>query len=159
MILMVIIRYISAILVWILTSLVVLGSLGEVTSCLPEYGFMCKQCLNCALSRHVHMLTLWPEEGPLKPVNLFPLSSALVVSAGTSVLWWLYIDHRLYGNDTASKVMKEEVEVSRDSGQALLVYAVAATVFTVRKPAAGTKILSSVIYCKKVDPETNLIPF
>lgn len=35
MILMVIIRYISAILVWILTSLVVLGSLGELTSCLP----------------------------------------------------------------------------------------------------------------------------
>lgn len=33
MILMVIIRYISAVLVWILTSLVVLGSLGEVTSC------------------------------------------------------------------------------------------------------------------------------
>ncbi|XP_070769116.1 choline transporter-like protein 1 isoform X2 [Enoplosus armatus] len=82
MILMVIIRYISAVLVWILTSLVVLGSL-----------------------------------------------------AGTSVLWWLYIDHRLYGNDTTTKVMKEEakeeVEVSRDSGQALLVYAVAATVFTI----------------------------
>lgn len=34
MILMVIIRYISAVLVWILTALVVLGSLGEVTSCL-----------------------------------------------------------------------------------------------------------------------------
>ncbi|XP_044060449.1 choline transporter-like protein 1 isoform X4 [Siniperca chuatsi] len=85
MILMVIIRYISAVLVWILTSLVVLGSL-----------------------------------------------------AGTSVLWWLYIDHRLYGNDTTTKVMKEvkeeekeEAEVSRDSGQALLVYAVAATVFTI----------------------------
>ncbi|XP_073342388.1 choline transporter-like protein 1 isoform X2 [Pagrus major] len=81
MILMVIIRYISAVLVWILTSLVVLGSL-----------------------------------------------------AGTSVLWWLYIDHRLYGNDTSTKVtkeVKEEVEVSRDSGQALLVYAVAATVFTI----------------------------
>uniref|UniRef100_A0A669CK80 Choline transporter-like protein n=1 Tax=Oreochromis niloticus TaxID=8128 RepID=A0A669CK80_ORENI len=54
MILMVIIRYISAVLVWILTSLVVLGSL-----------------------------------------------------AGTSVLWWLYIDYRLYGNDTSSKVLKE----------------------------------------------------
>lgn len=57
------------------------------------------------------------------------------MSAGTSVLWWLYIDYRLYGNDTSSKVLKEakeEVEVSRDSGQALLVYAVAATVFTVR---------------------------
>ncbi|XP_038555311.1 choline transporter-like protein 1 isoform X3 [Micropterus salmoides] len=82
MILMVIIRYISAVLVWILTSLVVLGSL-----------------------------------------------------AGTSVLWWLYIDHRLYGNDTATKVTKEEakeeVEVSRDGGQALLVYAAAATVFTI----------------------------
>ncbi|XP_039976472.1 choline transporter-like protein 1 [Xiphias gladius] len=78
MILMVIIRYISAVLVWILTSLVVLGSL-----------------------------------------------------AGTSVLWWLYIDHRLYGNDTSSKVVKEEVEISRDNGQALLVYAVAATVFTI----------------------------
>ncbi|XP_049442632.1 choline transporter-like protein 1 isoform X3 [Epinephelus fuscoguttatus] len=79
MILMVIIRYISAVLVWILTSLVVLGSL-----------------------------------------------------AGTSVLWWLYIDHRLYGNDTTPKV-KEEVkeEAIRDSGQALLVYAVAATVFTI----------------------------
>uniref|UniRef100_A0A3P9DEW1 Choline transporter-like protein n=1 Tax=Maylandia zebra TaxID=106582 RepID=A0A3P9DEW1_9CICH len=71
MILMVIIRYISAVLVWILTSLVVLGSL-----------------------------------------------------AGTSVLWWLYIDYRLYGNDTSSKVLKEakeEVEVTRDSGQALLI--------------------------------------
>lgn len=40
------------------------------------------------------------------------------------------------------KEAKEEVEVSRDSGQALLVYAVAATVFTVRKPAAGTTVLS-----------------
>ncbi|XP_030595724.1 choline transporter-like protein 1 isoform X3 [Archocentrus centrarchus] len=79
MILMVIIRYISAVLVWILTSLVVLGSL-----------------------------------------------------AGTSVLWWLYIDYRLYGNDTkVLKEAKEEVEVTRDSGQALLVYAVAATVFTI----------------------------
>ncbi|TKS65011.1 Choline transporter-like protein 1 [Collichthys lucidus] len=81
MILMVIIRYISAVLVWILTSLVVLGSL-----------------------------------------------------AGTSVLWWLYIDHRLYGNDTSTKVtkeVKEEEEVTRDSGQALLVYAAAATVFTI----------------------------
>ncbi|XP_042338197.1 choline transporter-like protein 1, partial [Plectropomus leopardus] len=75
MILMVIIRYISAVLVWILTSLVVLGSL-----------------------------------------------------AGTSVLWWLYIDHRLYGNDTTPKVKED---VIRDSGQGLLVYAVAATVFTI----------------------------
>jgi len=33
MILMIIIRYISAVLVWILTAIVVLGSLGEITSC------------------------------------------------------------------------------------------------------------------------------
>uniref|UniRef100_A0A8C2X170 Choline transporter-like protein n=1 Tax=Cyclopterus lumpus TaxID=8103 RepID=A0A8C2X170_CYCLU len=49
---------------------------------------------------------------------------------GTSVLWWLYIDHRLYGNSTTNKV-QEDVELSRDSGQALLVYAGAATVFTI----------------------------
>ncbi|KAK1903660.1 Choline transporter-like protein 1 [Dissostichus eleginoides] len=89
MILMLIIRYISALLVWILTSLVVLGSL-----------------------------------------------------AGTSVLWWLYIDHRLYGNATSSRLREELREEGaelraegaelRDSGQALLVYAAAATVFTVR---------------------------
>ncbi|XP_031170453.2 choline transporter-like protein 1 isoform X3 [Sander lucioperca] len=88
MILMVIIRYISAVLVWILTSLVVLGSL-----------------------------------------------------AGTSVLWWLYIDHRLYGNATvaiaappklkeASGEEEAAAAVGKDSGQALLVYAAAATVFT-----------------------------
>ncbi len=66
-------------------------------------------------------------------------------SAGTSVLWWLYIDHRLYGNDTTAKVMKEvkeEAEVSRDSGQALLVYAVAATIFTVRTSAVTNLLLT-----------------
>ncbi|CAN9515220.1 unnamed protein product [Ophioblennius macclurei] len=81
MLLMVIIRYISAVLVWILTSLVVLGSL-----------------------------------------------------AGTGVLWWLYIDHRLSANQTSTRVQKEakeEAELGKDSGQALLVYAAAATVFTV----------------------------
>ncbi|KAF3838938.1 hypothetical protein F7725_010706, partial [Dissostichus mawsoni] len=75
---MLIIRYISALLVWILTSLVVLGSL-----------------------------------------------------AGTSVLWWLYIDHRLYGNATSSRLREELREEGaelraegaelRDSGQALLI--------------------------------------
>ncbi|XP_040030066.1 choline transporter-like protein 1 isoform X3 [Gasterosteus aculeatus] len=77
MILMVIIRYISAVLVWILTAMVVLGSL-----------------------------------------------------AGTSVLWWLYIDHRLYGNYTTNQVT-EEAELNRENGQALLVYAGAATAFTI----------------------------
>ncbi|XP_061107068.1 choline transporter-like protein 1 isoform X4 [Conger conger] len=76
MLLMVIIRYISAVLVWILTALVVLGSLG-----------------------------------------------------GTGVLWWLYVDHRMNSNETT--IAKEEQEVSIDNTQALLVYAIAATVFTV----------------------------
>lgn len=60
------------------------------------------------------------------------------VSAGTSVLWWLYIDHRLSGNDTLTTTKKEpreEAEFRRDGKQTLLVYAVAATVFTVRKGA------------------------
>ncbi|XP_054649065.1 choline transporter-like protein 1 isoform X3 [Dunckerocampus dactyliophorus] len=77
MLLMVIIRYISAVLVWILTSLAVLGSL-----------------------------------------------------AGTSVLWWFYVDHRLHGNETHTKVTKED-EPMPDGNQTLLVYAIAATVFTV----------------------------
>uniref|UniRef100_A0A6Q2WQT6 Choline transporter-like protein n=1 Tax=Esox lucius TaxID=8010 RepID=A0A6Q2WQT6_ESOLU len=74
MILMVIIRYISAVLVWILTASVVLGSLGECTSCLTWPYF-------CFVVLH-HKGT---------------------VEAGTT----------------------------RDSAQGLLVYAIAATVFTV----------------------------
>ncbi|KAJ8371675.1 hypothetical protein AAFF_G00303510 [Aldrovandia affinis] len=75
MVLMVVIRFISAVLVWILTALVVLGSLG-----------------------------------------------------GTGMLWWLYVDHRK-GLDEA--LPKDELEVATDNVQALLVYAIAATVFTV----------------------------
>ncbi|XP_063044119.1 choline transporter-like protein 1 [Engraulis encrasicolus] len=86
MILMVIIRYISAVLVWILTGLVVLGSLG-----------------------------------------------------GTSILWWLYIDHRLSVNDTQpeEEAVEEageeagEVDETKDKTHALMIYAIAATVFTV----------------------------
>lgn len=57
--------------------------------------------------------------------------------AGTSILWWLYINHRLNVNETLSKEttetkdVKKEAEMSRDYAQALLVYAIAATVFTV----------------------------
>ena len=55
----------------------------------------------------------------------------LLPSAGTSVLWWLYIDHRLTANNTSTKEDNEEEEVTRDNVQGLLVYAIAATVFTV----------------------------
>ncbi|KAM9329631.1 choline transporter-like protein 1 [Gastrophryne carolinensis] len=76
MILMVIIRYISKVLVWILTILVVLGSLG-----------------------------------------------------GTGVLWWLYADHRKSFNKI--NLSPDQLQVSKDNQQALLVYAIAATIFTV----------------------------
>ncbi|XP_064193747.1 choline transporter-like protein 1 [Anguilla rostrata] len=72
MILMVVIRFISAVLVWIITALVILGSVG-----------------------------------------------------GTGVLWWLYADHRKNLNDTMNK---DELGVAKDNVQALLVYAIAATV-------------------------------
>ncbi|NP_001085247.1 choline transporter-like protein 1 isoform X1 [Xenopus laevis] len=75
MILMVIIRYISRVLVWIITILVVLGSLG-----------------------------------------------------GTGVLWWLYADNKKSLNEN---LPPDQLQVSKDNLQALLVYAIAATVFTV----------------------------
>ncbi|XP_053558594.1 choline transporter-like protein 1 isoform X2 [Bombina bombina] len=75
MILMVIIRYISRVLVWILTILVILGSLG-----------------------------------------------------GTGVLWWLYADHR---KSFKEDLPADQLQISKDNQQALLIYAIAATVFTV----------------------------
>lgn len=75
MILMVIIRYISRVLVWILTILVVLGSLG-----------------------------------------------------GTGVLWWMYAEHR---KSFSEDLPPDQLQVSKDNQQALLIYAIAATIFTV----------------------------
>lgn len=62
------------------------------------------------------------------------------VSAGTGVLWWLYVDHRLSGNHTSATAQREsgeEAELRRDEGQRLLVYAVAASVFTVGPRGRG----------------------
>ncbi|XP_066471269.1 choline transporter-like protein 1 isoform X2 [Tiliqua scincoides] len=80
MILMVIIRYISRVLVWILTILVVLGSLG-----------------------------------------------------GTGVLWWLYAKQRKFPSDTLNTITVDQLQlqIAKDNRQALLIYAIAATVFTV----------------------------
>ncbi|XP_060093090.1 choline transporter-like protein 1 isoform X2 [Heteronotia binoei] len=75
MIMMVIIRYISRVVVWILTILVVLGSLG-----------------------------------------------------GTGVLWWLYAKQRMSPSDTLTV---DQLQIAKDNSQALLIYAIAATVFTV----------------------------
>ncbi|XP_006007447.1 choline transporter-like protein 1 isoform X1 [Latimeria chalumnae] len=74
-ILMVVIRYISRVLVWILTILVIVGSVG-----------------------------------------------------GTGVLWWMYADHKKSLDKT---LLPDQLAVAQDNVQALLVYAIAATVFTV----------------------------
>ncbi|KAI4905809.1 hypothetical protein NFI96_017014 [Prochilodus magdalenae] len=73
-ILMAVIRYISALLVWLVTAIVVLGSLG-----------------------------------------------------GSGILWWLYVDHRVSANST---LPANELQVAKDNEKALLVYAIAATIFT-----------------------------
>uniref|UniRef100_A0A8C1WB22 Choline transporter-like protein n=1 Tax=Cyprinus carpio TaxID=7962 RepID=A0A8C1WB22_CYPCA len=75
LILMVVIRYISVVLVWILTAVVVVGSIG-----------------------------------------------------GTGILWWLYVDHSKSVNASLPAL---ELEVAKDNQKALLIYAIAATVFTV----------------------------
>ncbi|XP_078532800.1 choline transporter-like protein 1 isoform X2 [Lissotriton helveticus] len=75
MILMVIIRYISRVLVWIITILVILGSIG-----------------------------------------------------GTGVLWWLYADNKKTFNNA---LPPDQLQIATDNLQALLIYAIAATVFTV----------------------------
>ncbi|XP_030050188.1 choline transporter-like protein 1 isoform X2 [Microcaecilia unicolor] len=75
MILIVMIRYISRVLVWILTILVILGSI-----------------------------------------------------AGTGLLWWLYADHKRSFN---AALPADQLQMSKDNLQALLIYAIAATVFTV----------------------------
>ncbi|XP_016371381.1 choline transporter-like protein 1, partial [Sinocyclocheilus rhinocerous] len=72
---MVVIRYISVVLVWILTAVVVVGSIG-----------------------------------------------------GTGILWWLYVDQSKSVNVTLPAL---ELEVAKDNQKALLIYAIAATVFTV----------------------------
>ncbi|KAM9792572.1 choline transporter-like protein 1 [Neosynchiropus ocellatus] len=76
LIMMVIIRYISKVLVWILTVLVVIGTL-----------------------------------------------------AGTGVLWWLYVDHKMALENKTHSVFGKEV--ASDNVTALLIYAIVATVFTV----------------------------
>ncbi|XP_069486940.1 choline transporter-like protein 1 isoform X2 [Ambystoma mexicanum] len=75
MILMVIIRYISMVLVWIITILVILGSIG-----------------------------------------------------GTGVLWWLYADNKKTFNEA---LPPDQLQIASDNLQALLIYSIAATIFTV----------------------------
>ena len=104
LVMMVVVRYISKVLVWILTILVILGSIGNrpVERCVPLDGFVSASGPSL----------LWHFPG------------------GTAVLWWLYVDHKkALDNDTVSIFGKEVVA---DNVKALLGCAIAATIFTVR---------------------------
>uniref|UniRef100_A0A672M5T4 Choline transporter-like protein n=1 Tax=Sinocyclocheilus grahami TaxID=75366 RepID=A0A672M5T4_SINGR len=59
---------------------------------------------------------------------LLALGSAVFVAGGTGILWWLYVDHSKSVNATLPAL---ELEVAKDNQKALLIYAIAATVFTV----------------------------
>ncbi|KAG8508554.1 Choline transporter-like protein 1, partial [Galemys pyrenaicus] len=101
MILMVIIRYISRVLVWILTILVILGSLGKI----QKVEALC-----------------------YKLVLLFVKTIIFLSPGGTGVLWWLYAKQRRSPKET---VLPEQLQIAEDNLRALLIYAIAATVFTV----------------------------
>uniref|UniRef100_A0A8C8C216 Choline transporter-like protein n=1 Tax=Oncorhynchus tshawytscha TaxID=74940 RepID=A0A8C8C216_ONCTS len=57
--------------------------------------------------------------------------SSLCVSGGTGVLWWLYVDHRMNLTDQTGTTPTPQQQLATGNVQALLVYAVIATVFTV----------------------------
>lgn len=52
-----------------------------------------------------------------------------VSTGGTGVLWWLYAKQRKSPSDTLTV---DQLQIAKDNRQALLIYAIAATVFTVR---------------------------
>lgn len=49
-------------------------------------------------------------------------------TGGTGVLWWLYAKQRMSPSDTLTV---DYLQIAKDNRQALLIYAIAATVFTV----------------------------
>lgn len=53
-------------------------------------------------------------------------------AGGSGVLWWLYVDHR---NSVNATLPANELQVAKDNQQALLIYAIGATVCTVWSPA------------------------
>ena len=53
----------------------------------------------------------------------------MCVAGGTGVLWWLYVDHRKALQDQTVSALGKEV--ASDNVQALMVYAIGATIFTV----------------------------
>lgn len=50
------------------------------------------------------------------------------LAGGSGVLWWLYVDH---SNSVNATLPVNELQVAKDNQQALLIYAIGATVFTV----------------------------
>lgn len=104
---MVVIRYITKVLVWILTVLVIIGSIGKPQNLAGTHsnsrGLTAAWCLT--------------ETVPCSP-------------GGTAVLWWLYVDHKKAHDSGTLSAFGKQVE--SDNLKALMVYAIVATVFTVR---------------------------
>lgn len=129
---MVVIRYISKVLVWILTVLVIIGSIGNPQTHPARPGTvntdpaeslwhsqMCWYTVSC-LTRQSHH----------SDSNTVRDASRLwSFAGGTAVLWWLYVDHRKALNNSTLSVFGKEV--ASDNVKALLVYAIGATIFTV----------------------------
>lgn len=143
LIMMVVIRYISKLLVWILTVLVIIGSIGNFhkqhacSSTLNTYPsnsvWHFKNALRIYLSSCLSLLHYADKKKTVPDVFVFRwyVNTFLLWSfaGGTAVLWWLYVDHRNALNNNTLSVFGKEV--ASDNVTALLVYAIGATIFTV----------------------------
>lgn len=120
---MVVIRYISKVLVWILTVLVIIGSIGN-----SQTQYACLMTLSTSRNS-LSAMWCWFKTRRVRQGELWTCFSSDPSSGGTAVLWWLYVDHRkALDNNTLSVFGKE---VASDNVKALLVYAIIGTVFTV----------------------------
>ena len=61
---------------------------------------------------------------------------------GTGVLWWLYAKQRKSPKET---VIPEQLQIAEDNLRALLIYAIAATVFTVSMGSALCIYLQEIV--------------
>lgn len=141
LIMMVVIRYISKLLVWILTVLVIIGSIGNFhkqhacSSTLNTYPsnsvWHFKNALRIYLSSCLSLLH-YADKKKNSTGCLFSYMNTFLLwsfAGGTAVLWWLYVDHRNALNNNTLSVFGKEV--ASDNVKALLVYAIGATIFTV----------------------------
>lgn len=66
-------------------------------------------------------------------MKIWLVSFSVLNAGGTGVLWWLYAKQRKFPSDTLNTITVDQLQlqIAKDNRQALLIYAIAATVFTV----------------------------